>query len=150
MADCMSIFDWLDTLIKDAMRAGDKEMLALYRLVKSEMVKASQDPNKAFDHIAVYKSMKKKLIEEISALEQAGRDTNTQHKHLNWIENQLPQPVSEREIDQAIKEYVLDCPTCNVGSIMTHLKVIYSDRTIDMGYASKKAKEALVKGEKNV
>ena len=145
MADCMSIFDWLDTLIKDAMKVSDKEMLSLYRLVKSEMVKAAQDPNKAFDHIAVYKSMKKKLIEEISALEQASRDTSTQHKHLNWIEEQLPQPVSEEEIDQAIQVYATDYPTCNVGQIMTHLKVIYSDRTIDMGYASRKAKEALVR-----
>lgn len=143
MADCMSIFDWLDTLIKDAMKAGDKEMLALYRLVKSEMVKAAQDLNKPFDHIAVYKSMKKKLIEEISALEQAGRDTSTQHKHLNWIEEQLPTPVSEEQMRLSIKEYISDYPDTNLGKIMGHLKTIYTGQTLDMGLASKIAKELL-------
>lgn len=141
MADTMSIFDWLDTLITDAMKSGDKEMLSLYRLVKSEMVKAYK--SNAFDPIAVYKSMKKRLLEEIDGLEKAGRDTSIQHKHLKWIEEQLPAPVSEKQIRLAIKEYILDYPDTNIGKIMGHLKLIFTGQTLDMSLASKIAKEML-------
>ena len=147
MPDTMSIFDWLYTLIKNAIKAGDKDMLSLYRLVKSEMVKAQQDKSKQFDSIAVYKSMKKRLLEEINGLEKAGRDTIIQHEHLNWIEEQLPTPISEEQIRLAIKEYVLDYPDTNVGKIMGHLKLIFTGQTMDMSLASKIAKEMLEKGE---
>lgn len=141
----MNVVELLDTYIKDAMKAGDKDMLSLYRLVKSEMVKAQQDKSKQFDSIAVYKSMKKRLLEEIDGLEKAGRDTSVQHKHLNWIEKQLPAPVSEEQIRLAIKEYVLDYPDTNVGKIMGHLKLVFTGQTLDMGLASKIAKETLEK-----
>lgn len=141
----MNIIDYLDTLIRKAMKDGDKDMLSLYRLVKSEMVKAQQDKSKQFDSIAVYKSMKKRLLEEIDGLEKAGRDTSIQNKHLDWIEKQLPAPVSEEQIRLAIKEYVLDYPDTNVGKIMGHLKLIFTGQTLDMGLASKIAKETLEK-----
>lgn len=139
----MNIIELLDTYIKDAMKSGDKDMLSLYRLVKSEMVKAYK--SNAFDPIAVYKSMKKRLLEEIDGLEKAGRDTSVQHKHLDWIEKQLPAPVSEEQIRLAIKEYVLDYPDTNIGKIMGHLKLIFTGQTLDMGLASKIAKETLEK-----
>ena len=143
MTDTMSIFDWLDTLITEAMKSGDKEMLSLYRLVKSEMVKAYK--SNAFDPIAVYKSMKKRLLEEIDGLEKAGRDTSIQHKHLDWIEKQLPAPVSEEQIRLAIKEYIMDHPDTNVGKVMSHLKLIFTGQTLDMSLASKITKEMLEK-----
>lgn len=143
MTDTMSIFDWLDTLITGAMKSGDKDMLSLYRLVKSEMVKAQQDKSKLFDSIAVYKSMKKRLLEEIDTLEKANRDTTIQNKHIKWIEEQLPAPVSEEQVRLAIKEYIMDYPDTNVGKIMGHLKLIFTGQTLDMGLASKIAKEML-------
>lgn len=139
----MNIIELLDTYIKDAMKSGDKEMLSLYRLVKSEMVKAQQDKSKEFDHAAVYKSMKKRLLEEIDGLEKAGRDVSIQKKHLDWIESQLPAAVSEESIRLAIKEYVADYPDTNIGKIMGHLKLIFTGQILDMGLASKIAKEML-------
>lgn len=141
----MNVVELLDTYIKDAMKAGDKDMLSLYRLVKSEMVKAQQDKSKEFDHVAVYKSMKKRLLEEIDGLEKGGRDVSIQKKHLDWIESQLPTAVSEESIRLAIKEYVADYPDTNIGKIMGHLKLIYHDKTLDMQLASKIAKEMLGK-----
>lgn len=138
----MTIIGYLDTLIKKAMKDNDKDMLSLYRLVKSEMIKAEKDKG-SVDHIAVYKSMKKKLLEEIDGLEKAGRDVIVQKKHLAWIEEQLPAPVSEEQIRLAVKEYVLDYPDTNIGKIMGHLKLIFTGKTLDMGLASKIAKEAL-------
>ena len=138
----MTPVEYIDTLIKEAMKAGDKDMLSLFRLAKSEMIKVEKDKG-SVDPIAVYKSMKKKLLEEIEGLEKAGRDTTVQHKHLDWIESQLPAPVSEEQIRLAIKEYVLDNPDTNIGKIMGHLKLIFTGKTLDMGLASKLAKEAL-------
>lgn len=143
MTNTMSIFDWLDTLITDAMKSGDKEMLSLYRLVKSEMVKAKQDTNKVFDSIAVYKSMKKRLLEEIDGLEKAGRDVSIQKKHLAWIESQLPQPVSEESIRLSVLDYILDHEDTNIGKIMAHLKLIYTGKLLDMQLASKIVKETI-------
>ena len=138
----MNVIELLDIYIKDAMKSGDKDMLSLYRLAKSEMIKAETDKG-TVDHIAVYKSMKKKLLEEIDGLEKAGRDVTVQKKHLAWIEEQLPAPVSEEQIRLAVKEYVLDYPDTNIGKIMGHLKLIFTGKTLDMGLASKIAKEAL-------
>lgn len=138
----MTPIEYIDSLIKTAMKAGDKDMLSLFRLVKSEMIKSEKDKG-IVDQIAVYKSMKKKLLEEIDGLEKAGRDTIVQHKHLDWIESQLPAPVSEEQIRLAIKEYVLDNPDTNIGKIMGHLKLIFTGKTLDMGLASKLAKETL-------
>ena len=138
----MTPVEYIDTLIKEAMKAGDKDMLSLFRLAKSEMIKTEKDKG-SVDPIAVYKSMKKKLLEEIEGLEKAGRDTTVQHKHLDWIESQLPAPVSEEQIKLAIKEYVADYPDTNIGKIMGHLKLIFTGKTLDMGLASKLAKEAL-------
>ena len=143
MTNTMSIFDWLDTLITDAMKSGDKEMLSLYRLVKSEMVKAKQDTNKVFDSVAVYKSMKKRLLEEIDGLEKAGRDVSIQKKHLAWIESQLPQPVSEESIRLSVLDYILDHEDTNIGKIMAHLKLIYTGKLLDMQLASKIVKETI-------
>ena len=140
----MNVVELLDTYIKDAMKSGDKDMLSLYRLAKSEMIKAEKDKG-SVDHIAVYKSMKKKLLEEIDGLEKAGRDVIVQKKHLAWIEEQLPAPVSEEQIRLAVKEYVLDYPDTNIGKIMGHLKLIFTGKTLDMGLASKIAKETLEK-----
>ena len=143
----MNIIDYLDTLIRKAMKDGDKDMLSLYRLVKSEMVKAQQDKSKQFDSIVVYKSMKKRLLEEIEGFEKAGRDVSVQKKHLEWIEAQMPKPVSEEDIKLSVKEYLLDYPDANIGKIMGHLKLIYHDRTLDMQLASRIAKEMLEKNK---
>lgn len=138
----MTPIEYIDSLIKTAMKAGDKDMLSLFRLVKSEMIKSEKDKG-IVDQIAVYKSMKKKLLEEIDGLEKAGRDIEIQRKHLDWVESQLPAPVSEEQIRLAIKEYVADNPDTNIGKIMGHLKLIFTGKTLDMGLASKIAKETL-------
>lgn len=138
----MTPIEYYDSLIETAMKAGDKDMLSLFRLVKTELVKSQKDKG-VIDQVAIYKSMKKKLLEEIDGLEKAGRDVSVQKKHLQWIEDQLPQPVSEESIRLSIKEYILDYPDTNIGKIMGHLKLIYHDKLLDMQLASKIAKEML-------
>lgn len=138
----MNIIEYIDTLITSSMKAGDKDMLSIYRLAKSELIKQQKDKG-SLDHIAVFKSMKKRLLEEIDGLEKAGRDVSIQKKHLEWIESELPQPVSEESIRLSVLDYILDHEDTNIGKIMAHLKLIYTGKLLDMQLASKIVKETI-------
>lgn len=140
----MNVIEYVDSLIIRAMKSGDKDMLSIYRLAKSELIKQQKDKG-SLDHIAVFKSMKKRLLEEIDGLEKAGRDVSIQKKHLAWIESELPQPVSEESIRLSVLDYILDHEDINIGKIMAYLKLIYTGKLLDMQLASKIVKEMLEK-----
>lgn len=149
--DCpMTIIDYLDTLIKKAMKDGDKDMLSIYRIAKTEMIKYQKDKGvveSLIDKDSVFKTMKKRLNEEIEALKAAGRDTSTQEKQLTWVVSELPKPVSEEDIRLDLQSWLPEQPEhCkNIGFVMQHLKLIFHGKSLDMGLASKIAKEMLGK-----
>lgn len=144
----MTIINYLDTLIVKAMKEGNKDMLSIYRLAKSEMIKYQKDKGveeTLIDKDSVFKTMKKRLNEEIEGFKTAGRDTSIQEKQLAWIESELPKPVSEESIRLDLQSWLPDQPEhCrNIGFIMQHIKLVNSGRLIDMQMASKIAKEML-------
>lgn len=147
--DCpMTIIGYLDTLIEIAMKNSDKDMLSLFRLIKSEMIKKQKDegiPETAIDSKAVYKSMKKKLLEEIEILEKAGRDTTVQYKHLDWIQDQLPKPASNEEIKTYAEGLIKEFPNIDMKNFMANVKIHFQYNEIDMKYVSQLAKEMLGK-----
>lgn len=149
--DCpMTIIDYLDTLIKKAMKDGDKDMLSIYRIAKTEMIKYQKDKGVVetlIDKDSVFKTMKKRLNEEIEALKTAGRDTSTQEKQLTWVVSELPKPVSEEDIRLDLQSWLPEQPEhCrNIGFVMQHLKLVFHGQSLDMGLASKIAKEMLGK-----
>ena len=149
--DCpMTIIDYLDALIKKAMKDGDKDMLSIYRIAKTEMIKYQKDKGvveSLIDKDSVFKTMKKRLNEEIEALKAAGRDTSTQEKQLTWVVSELPKPVSEEDIRLDLQSWLPEQPEhCkNIGFVMQHLKLIFHGKSLDMGLASKIAKEMLGK-----
>jgi uncharacterized protein YqeY len=146
----MTIIGLLDTYIAQAMKDGDKDMLAIYRIAKTEMIKQQKDKGiveSLIDHESVFKTMKKRLLEEIEALEKAGRDTTVQQKQLAWIVSELPKPVTEEEIRLDLCSWLPEQPdNCkNMGFIMQHLKLMFHGRTLDGKLASTIAKEMLDK-----
>ena len=149
--DCpMTIIDYLDALIKKAMKDGDKDMLSIYRIAKTEMIKYQKDKGvveSLIDKDSVFKTMKKRLNEEIEALKAAGRDTSTQEKQLTWVVSELPKPVSEEDIRLDLQSWLPEQPEHykNIGFVMQHLKLIFHGKSLDMGLASKIAKEMLGK-----
>ena len=149
--DCpMTIIGYLDTLIKKAMKDGDKDMLSIYRIAKTEMIKYQKDKGvveSLIDKDSVFKTMKKRLNEEIETLKAAGRDTSTQEKQLTWVVSELPKPVSEEDIRLDLQSWLPEQPEhCkNIGFVMQHLKLIFHGKSLDMGLASKIAKEMLGK-----
>ena len=149
----MTIINYLDTLIVKAMKEGNKDMLSIYRLAKSEMIKYQKDKGveeTLIDKDSVFKTMKKRLNEEIEGFKTAGRDTSIQEKQLAWIESELPKPVSEESIRLDLQSWLPDQPEhCkNIGFVMQHIKLVNSGRLIDMQMASRIAKEML--SNKNV
>ena len=149
--DCsMTIIDYLDALIKKAMKDGDKDMLSIYRIAKTEMIKYQKDKGVVetlIDKDSVFKTMKKRLNEEIEALKAAGRDTSTQEKQLTWVVSELPKPVSEESIRLDLQSWLPEqSENCrNIGFVMQHLKLVFHGQSLDMGLASKIAKEMLGK-----
>lgn len=149
--DCpMTIIGYLDTLIKKAMKDGDKDMLSIYRIAKTEMIKYQKDKGVVetlIDKDSVFKTMKKRLNEEIEALKAAGRDTSTQEKQLEWVVSELPKPVSEESIRLDLQSWLPEqSENCrNIGFVMQHLKLVFHGQSLDMGLASKIAKEMLGK-----
>lgn len=144
----MTIIDLLNYYITTAMKAGDKDMLSIYRLAKTEMIKYQKDKGvveSLIDKDSVFKTMKKRLNEEIEALKAAGRDTSVQEKQLAWVISELPKPVSEESIRLDLQSWLPDQPEhCkNIGFVMQHLKLIFHGQSLDMGLASKIAKEML-------
>lgn len=144
----MTIIDLLNHYITVAMKAGDKDMLSIYRLAKTEMIKYQKDKGvveSLIDKDSVFKTMKKRLNEEIEALKAAGRDTSVQEKQLAWVMSELPKPVSEESIRLDLQSWLPDQPEhCkNIGFVMQHLKLIFHGQSLDMGLASKIAKEML-------
>ena len=149
--DCpMTIIDYLDALIKKAMKDGDKDMLSIYRIAKTEMIKYQKDKGvveSLIDKDSVFKTMKKRLNEEIEALKAAGRDTSTQEKQLEWVASELPKPVSEESIRLDLQSWLPEqSENCrNIKFVMQHLKLMFHGQSLDMGLASKIAKEMLGK-----
>lgn len=144
----MTVVEYIDSLITTAMKAGDKDMLALFRLIKSEMIKYAKDkglPDTAIDSKVVYKSMKKRLLEEIDGLEKAGRDTSVQKKHLEWIQDQLPKPVSNEEVKAYAESLLKEFPNIDMKNFMANVKINFQYNEIDMKYVSQLAKELLKK-----
>lgn len=146
----MTIIDLLNSYITAAMKAGDKDMLSIYRLAKTEMIKYQKDKGVVetlIDKDSVFKMMKKRLNEEIEALKAAGRDISTQEKQLAWVISELPKPVSEESIRLDLQSWLPDQPEhCkNIGFVMQHLKLIFHGQLLDMGLASKIAREELDK-----
>ena len=145
--DCpMTIIGLLDTLIVKAMKDNDKDMLSIYRLAKTEMVKAQKSNEYGvIDQESVFKTMRKHLNEEIEGLEKAGRDTSLQKKHVEWITSMLPRPVSEEDIRLDLQSWLpaQSDANKNMGFVMQHLKLVFHGRDLDGKLASQIAKEFL-------
>lgn len=143
-----NIISYLDNLINQALKLGQKDMLSIYRMAKAEMVKYQKDNSVSeteIDYITVFKRMKKMLLEEIEGIKEAGRDTTIISQHLEWVVSMLPEEVSEEEIRADLTAWIAEQPDTNIGAVMQHLKQVFSGKTLDMGLASKIAKELLQK-----
>ncbi len=97
--------------MKSAMRAGDKTRLGAIRLIQSAIKQIEVDTRKTLsdsDVLTVLDKMAKQRRESIQAFEQAGRDdlASQERLELELIQQYLPEPLSDDEIQQLIDETI--------------------------------------------
>ncbi|MCK5263748.1 MAG: GatB/YqeY domain-containing protein [Gammaproteobacteria bacterium] len=97
--------------MKVAMKAGDKERLAVIRLMLSALKQIEVDERIELDDarvIVILDKMVKQRRESISMFEKAGRDdlTKIEQTEIEVIQTFLPQALSEEEIEAIIKDAI--------------------------------------------
>ena len=136
--------------MKDAMRAKDKERLGTIRLVLSEIKRVEVDERIDPDDAritSIMDKMVKQRRESIKQYTEGGRQelADKEQSEIEVIQEFLPQPLSEEEIDALIAEAVSATGAASMqdmGKVMGMLKPKLAGRA-DMGSVSQKIKATL-------
>ncbi len=136
--------------MKDAMRAKDKERLGTIRLVLSEIKKVEVDERIDPDDAritSIMDKMVKQRRESIKQFTEGGREelAAKEQSEIEVIQEFLPQPLSEEELDAIIAEAVSSTGAStmqDMGKVMGIVKGQVVGKA-DMGSVSQKVKAAL-------
>jgi uncharacterized protein YqeY len=146
----MSLKAQLTDDMKTAMKAGDKERLAVIRLILAAMKQREVDERiEITDDIAlaVLEKMVKQRKDSISQFEAAGRDDLAQIEKAESaiIQTYLPQPLSAEEVQALVAQVIADTGADGpqaMGKVIAALKPQLAGRA-DMGVVSGLVKNAL-------
>ena len=136
-----------------AMKAKDKARLATIRLITAAIKQIEVDERIELDNtrvIAVLDKMVKQRRESISQFKTAGRDELVEQEayEINIIQEFLPQPLSDEEIESIVNDAISKCNACTIkdmGKVMGIVKPQIVGRA-DMGEISGKIKATLSGG----
>jgi len=120
----MTLFDQISEDIKTAMKARDKVRLMTLRNIKKVFLEAKTAPG-AKDTLEDSEAMKilqklaKQGKETAATYNQAGRPelANEELAQVTVIEEYLPKPLSEEEIEKAVKDIILQTGVSNMKEI---------------------------------
>jgi uncharacterized protein YqeY len=149
----MSLKTQLTDDMKSAMKAGDKERLAVIRLINAAIKQKEVDERIELDDaqvIAVLDKMVKQRRDSVSQFDAAGRDdlSGIERNEIAVIEHYLPARMSEAEIedviDAAMRETGATGPG-DMGKLMGVLKPRLAGKA-DMGEVSAILKRRLAGG----
>jgi uncharacterized protein YqeY len=136
--------------MKAAMKGGDKARLGVIRLILAAIKQVEVDERIVLDNervILVLDKMLKQRRESIRQFAEAGRDdlVAIEEAEIPVIQDFLPQPLTEAEIDLMVKDAVAESGAESVkdmGKVMVLLKAKMQGRA-DMSVVSTKIKTAL-------
>jgi uncharacterized protein YqeY len=119
----MAILEQIQSDVKDAMRAGEKDRVGALRMVLSELQKAAKEGGS--DELAVLRRERKRRLESASAYRDAGRDDLAAGEEAEGelIGGYLPAELSETELEAIVKEAVRESgaqSAKDMGSAMKH------------------------------
>ncbi|KAB2836850.1 GatB/YqeY domain-containing protein, partial [bacterium] len=109
----MSLYQDIETQLKDAMRAQDKDRLMALRNIKSVLknkaIDAKRDLNDA-EVIQALSTLAKQRKESIEAFQSGGRQDLVEKEaaELKVIEGFLPQQLSAEELEKTIREAIAE------------------------------------------
>ena len=133
-----------------AMKSGEKERLAIIRLMTSSMKQVEVDERIELDDariIAILDKMVKQRRESISQFKTAGRDDLVKQENfeIDIIQEFLPQALSEEEIDNIVNQAIEQTSANSIkdmGKVMGLVKPQIIGRA-DMGEVSGRIKSLL-------
>lgn len=107
----MALKDRIQEDVKDAMRARDRDRLAVLRLVSAALKQKEVDERIELDDAAVLSildKMVKQRRESIEQYDQAGREelAARERYELETIQSYLPEPLGEAELDALIAQAI--------------------------------------------
>jgi uncharacterized protein len=140
----------LQSDMKTAMKAGDKERLSVIRLILAAIKQREVDERIELDDaavLAVLDKMVKQRRESISQYEAANREdlAAIERAEIEVIQNYLPAPLSDAEVDAMIAKAISDTGASGVsgmGKVMGVLREPMQGRA-DMTVVSAKVKQQL-------
>jgi uncharacterized protein YqeY len=140
----------IESDMKTAMRAKDKERLGTIRLILAAIKQREIDERITLgdtDILAVLDKMIKQRRDSITQFEQAGRQelADKEAAEVAVIQEYLPAALSDNEVDDLIAEAMTASGAASpqdIGKIMALLKPKLQGRA-DMGLVSRKVKEKL-------
>ena len=146
----MSLKQSLTDAMKTAMRAKEKERLGAIRLILAEFKRIEVDERIEVDDargLAVLDKMCKQRRDSISQYEDAGREelANQERFEMAIIQEFMPTPLSEEELDALINQAIADSGADSVkamGQVVALVKPAAQGRA-DMASVSRKIKERL-------
>ena len=136
--------------MKTAMKSGDKERLAVIRLMMSAMKQIEVDERIELDDnrvLGVLDKMVKQRRESISQFQAGGRDdlADKEQAEIDTISDFLPQALTEAEIETIINSAITETGAASMkdmGKVMGIVKPQITGRA-DMGAVSGKIKSLL-------
>ena len=143
----------LTDAMKAAMKGGDKETLAVIRLMLAALKQVEVDERIELDDariIGILDKMVKQRRESISQFDAAGRDdlSSKEKAEVEIIQQYLPQALSEEEIETIINDAISSTGASSIkdmGKVMGIVKPLITGRG-DMGVISGKIKSLLNAG----
>ncbi|MBD3585939.1 GatB/YqeY domain-containing protein [Salinimonas sp. HHU 13199] len=146
----MALIDELKEAQKDAMRAKDKVRLGTIRMAIAAIRQREIDDQITLtdaDILAVLTKMVKQRQDAAQQYDDAGREelAATERAEIAVIEDFLPQPLTDAELDALIDEAMTETGATgmqDMGKVMGQLKPKVQGRT-DMGALSGKIKSRL-------
>jgi uncharacterized protein YqeY len=142
--------DQIQDAMKTAMKGGDKERLAVIRLIMSAMKQVEVDERIELDDarvLGILDKMVKQRRESISQFKSGGREdlADKEQAEIDIISDFLPKALSEDEIETIISKAISDTGAASMkdmGKVMGIVKPQITGRA-DVGAVSQKIKSLL-------
>ncbi len=140
----------IDAHLKDAMRAREKELVAILRFIMAGIKQKEIDERITLDDsqlVALLDKMARQRREAMDQFQQAGRDelAAKEATELDIIQRYLPNPLSDEELIRLVDETITSVQASSIkdmGKVMGLLKPQIQGRA-DGGAVSKLVKEKL-------
>ena len=146
----MSLKDRINSDVKDAMRAGDKQTLGTLRFVMAAIKQIEVDERIVLDDARITSlldKLTKQRKDSIAQFKKANRDdlVAKEEFELSVITTYLPEQLSTEEISQYVNDAIAATGAVGVpdmGKVMAHLKPLVQGKA-DMGQVGSMVRSCL-------